>query len=742
MGRRINFKNKKKFFLLIGSFLVCLSALTSQAAVLSPELQSALSSLGDEGNEDEISVIVTLSDKPNIHIIKDQDRRLRRSKIIRHLKDKADRSQKASQTFLEGQKGEEDQISLVDQWISRYGIAADVIRQLAAFTGVESIRLDATIQAPEVTYETSTLSEWNLNAIGAPELWSLGYTGQGVVIASVDTGVDVDHPDLNSRWRGGDNSWYDPNGEHATPYDANGHGTQTMGIMVGGNARGTAIGVAPDAKWIAVKIFDDGGTSSLSVIHQGFQWLLDPDDDPDTDDAPDIVNNSWWVGDTEGNCFPEFQNDVDTLRSAGIALVFAAGNSGPGSQTSVSPANNTNAFPVGAIDSSNNIASFSSRGPSACGGSTYPIMVAPGVSVRTSDLTFGGVFPNSYAVVSGTSFSAPHISGAMALLLSAFPNLSLSKLEWSLRSSAIDLGKSGPDNTYGHGMVDVVQAYHHVVNSLQADFDGDGKNDMAVYRTATGSWFVYPSGGGAIYGVGFGGDPSDRPVPGDYDGDGKTDIAIYRSGSWFILPSSTGVAYGIGFGGDASDKPVPADYDGDGKTDIAIYRSGSWFILPSSTGVAYGIGFGGDASDKPVPADYDGDGKTDIAIYRSGSWFILPSSTGVAYGIGFGGDASDKPVPADYDGDGKTDIAIYRSGSWFILPSSTGTPYGIGFGGDPSDKPVPADYDGDGKTDIAIYRSGSWFIYPSSSGPSGIYGVGFGGDLTDLPVVINPAAYM
>jgi hypothetical protein len=273
------------------------------------------------------------------------------------------------------------------------------------------------------------------------------------------------------------------------------------------------------------------------------------------------------------------------------------------------------------------------------------------------------------------------------------------------------------------------------------DFDGDVGSDISIYRVSTGEWLINPSLTGTPYGIGFGGDPSDKPVPADYDGDGKTDIAIYRSGSWFIIPSSTGVAYGIGFGGDASDKPVPADYDGDGKTDIAIYRSGSWFIIPSSTEVAYGIGFGGDASDKPVPADYDGDGKTDIAIYRSGSWFIIPSSTGVAYGIGFGGDASDKPVPADYDGDGKTDIAIYRSGSWFIIPSSTGVAYGIGFGGDASDKPVPADYDRDGKTDVAVYRAtnGSWFVLPSSSGTP--YGVSWGGDPNDIPLTTIWALY-
>jgi hypothetical protein len=136
------------------------------------------------------------------------------------------------------------------------------------------------------------------------------------------------------------------------------------------------------------------------------------------------------------------------------------------------------------------------------------------------------------------------------------------------------------------------------------DFDGDGKTDIAVYRSSTGAWYVSPSGGGSPYGVGWGGDASDKPTPGDYDGDGKTDIAVYRSstGAWYVSPSGGGSPYGVGWGGDASDKPTPGDYDGDGKTDIAVYRSstGAWYVSPSGGGAPYGFGWGGDASDKPV----------------------------------------------------------------------------------------------------------------------------------------------
>ncbi len=196
----------------------------------------------------------------------------------------------------------------------------------------------------------------------------------------------------------------------------------------------------------------------------------------------------------------------------------------------------------------------------------------------------------------------------------------------------------------------------------------------------------------------------------DFDGDVKTDISIYRSGAWYILRSSDGGVTMTAWGGLAQDVPVQADYDGDGKTDIAVYRSGTWFILRSSDGGATVTDWGGLTQDVPVQADYDGDGKTDIAVYRSGTWFILRSSDGGATVTEWGGLTRDVPVQADYDGDGKTDIAVYRDGLWFIRRSSDSGQIMVGWGGTLADVPVQADYDGDGRADLAVYRSGMWFI--------------------------------
>ena len=235
--------------------------------------------------------------------------------------------------------------SVVPLWIVNQvavRAAPSVIKELAARPEVREVRPDFTIQAPAPLTASGAAAtapaapEPNVALVNAPALWDLGFRGQGIVVANMDTGVDATHPDLAGRWRGGTNSWYDPNGEHpTTPTDVNGHGTWTMGAMVGGDAGGTSIGVAPDARWIAVKIFNDRGTTTSTMIHRGFQWLLDPDGNPATADAPNVVNDSWTM--SVGGCNLDFQLDLRNLRAAGILPVFSAGNYGPSPGTVLEP---------------------------------------------------------------------------------------------------------------------------------------------------------------------------------------------------------------------------------------------------------------------------------------------------------------------------------------------------------------------------------------------------------------------
>jgi bacillopeptidase F len=238
-----------------------------------------------------------------------------------------------------------------------------------------------------------------------------------------------------------------------------------MGLILGGDLSGSPIGMAPGASWIAAKIFDNSGAATLSAIHESMQWLLDPDDDSETDDAPDIVNNSWSLLNSADECDVEFQEDLVILRAAEIVVVFAAGNSGPNSSTSTSPADNSPVrVAVGSVDESWTIDSSSARGPSACTGSFFPHVVAPGVAVVSTDLTFGGFFPDRYLSVSGTSFAASHVAGAFALLKSSVPGATLEELEAAMQETTYDLGAPGPDNQYGAGLIDVAAAHFRLVS--------------------------------------------------------------------------------------------------------------------------------------------------------------------------------------------------------------------------------------------------------------------------------------
>ncbi len=391
-------------------------------------------------------VIVVLKSQADIGGLRIADRPARVAAVVRTLHAHADRTQKDLRKLLSGRQVED----VTPLWIVnaiRLRATPAVLRELAARPEVREIQPNTTVQAP-ATVTTSTV-EPNLSVVRAPAMWDMGFRGQGVVVATMDTGVDSSHPDLSSRWRGGANSWYDPNGQHSTPTDVNGHGTQTMGVMVGATT-----GVAPDAKWIAVKIFNDRGTATTTGIHQGFQWLLDPDGNPATADAPNVVNASWTM--SGAGCTLTFQPDLRTLRSAGILPVFAAGNYGPSAGTIYSPANLPEAFAVGDTDNTDALDPYSSRGPSACAGAVAPKLVAPGVGIRTTDL-YG-----LYATDTGTSVAAPHVAGALALLLNAFPGLSADRQETALMNGAVPLGAA---NDYGRGRLDILSAYQWLVST-------------------------------------------------------------------------------------------------------------------------------------------------------------------------------------------------------------------------------------------------------------------------------------
>ena len=263
------------------------------------------------------------------------------------------------------------------------------------------------------------------------------------------------------------------------------------------------------------------------------------------------------------------------------------------------------------------------------------------------------------------------------------------------------------------------------------DFDGDGREDVSVFRPSDGTWYVTCSCQG-YRGVRFG-MAGDVPVAADYDGDGTTDLAVYRAGTWYINRSSDG-QLGVFQFGTAGDIPTVGDYDGDEKADVSVWRAseGQWYILRSSDGQFIGRAAGGEGS-KPVPADYDRDGKTDIAIYHAGQWWIDHSSTADEnFTVTQFGSATDIPLTGDFDSDGKDDLTVFRAseGMWYQQLSAAGYK-GVKWGIE-TDSPVPADYDGDGRTDLAVYRGGMWYIMQSTTNT--YIGVSWGLP-TDLPAV-------
>ncbi|MBP6004799.1 MAG: DUF1906 domain-containing protein [Pyrinomonadaceae bacterium] len=266
-----------------------------------------------------------------------------------------------------------------------------------------------------------------------------------------------------------------------------------------------------------------------------------------------------------------------------------------------------------------------------------------------------------------------------------------------------------------------------IPKNRNADFDGDLKSDVSVFRPDIGAWYAMNSSSGTVTGLIFG-SPTDTPAPGDFDGDGKTDFAVFRpsEGTWHWL-SKSGIYTSKAFGSNG-DVPVPADYNGDGKADYAVFRpsTSTWYIANSDSLNTITYSQFGQAGDKPARADYDGDGKADIAVFRpngaNGAEWWVQKSTGGLFATQFGS-ATDNAAPADYTGDGKADIAFWQpsTGFWYILRSEDYSYYAFPFGST-GDIPAPGDFDGDGKSDASVFRpsNGVWYMLRSQAGFSAV----------------------
>ncbi|MEO0082010.1 MAG: S8 family serine peptidase [candidate division WOR-3 bacterium] len=336
-----------------------------------------------------------------------------------------------------------------------------VVRALAAREDVDLVFDDHRFRLNDPVIQDATDSPaWNVFMVKADSCWAEGYTGAGVVVGNIDTGVEVTHPAFGGRWRT-ENGWFDAVNGESVPYDDNGHGTHVMGTMCGGDGLGPFpddIGIAPGATFICAKGFDDNGTGTESDILECFDWMA-------AVGRPDVLSNSWCrLSRLSTTYFPNIIN----LINLGIKVVFAIGNSGPSPNTSYPPGSYPNVISAGAVARADTIAKFSSRGPAP--DTTVwrdtvnwlrpdwnlinPTISAPGVNIRSA--APGG----GYQDMSGTSMACPHVAGCVALMLQKAPHLSQREI-FNIIADHADhppAGEPYPNNNYGWGRLNCKQA--------------------------------------------------------------------------------------------------------------------------------------------------------------------------------------------------------------------------------------------------------------------------------------------
>ena len=411
----------------------------------------------------------------------------RRAAWMKMLQATADRSQADLVDYLKARRVEYQSFWINNTlWVRA---TPQVLQSISQRTDVNFVYADTALPQPlpQTRPDNGALRavEWGVNKIRAPLVWAAGVRGAGVTVAGQDTGVRWDHAALKAKYRGWNGSianhnynWHDAIHSGAvascpsnstTPCDDNDHGTHTVGTMVG--AAGTnQIGVAPDAKWIACRNMKSG-VGTPSTYTECMQWFLAPTNSanasPDPSKAPDIINNSWGCPTSEG-CTPRtiLQSAVNALVDGGIFFVVSAGNDGSGCGTITDPpAVYQKSFTIGSTTSSDALSSFSSRGPVSGATFNKPDAVAPGSSVRSS------LKNGSYGSMSGTSMAGPHVAGAAALLISAYPSLRghPDQIGDLLRSTAVHVSSTQvcggipstnfPNPVQGDGRIDVYAAY-------------------------------------------------------------------------------------------------------------------------------------------------------------------------------------------------------------------------------------------------------------------------------------------
>jgi len=329
------------------------------------------------------------------------------------------------------------------------------LAKIAANPNVEGIVENIVIQLEQPIASTKAVKTdeskqtYGLQKIKAQSAWEQGLTGKGVIVGVIDTGIDETHPDLAGKVILNKDFTKDGN-----TTDHHGHGTHVSGTIAGGSASGKSIGVAPEAQIMMAKVFDKKGGATMDNLLKAMEWFLDPDGDPNTNDSPRVVSNSWGAN---SQFSYGFRNIIRTWKRFEIFPNFAAGNSGFYFSINA-PGAYPFSYAIGAVDENQKVTSFSSRGPTIWWESKWypqfikkPDVSAPGLDVYSS--MPGG----KWSRMSGTSMATPHVAGVIALMLQANPDLTVADMQEILDTTAKDLGSNGKDNRYGHGIVQVDQ---------------------------------------------------------------------------------------------------------------------------------------------------------------------------------------------------------------------------------------------------------------------------------------------
>ena len=289
-------------------------------------------------------------------------------------------------------------------------------------------------EVPLQVFAASTAEQpfpWGVAKIGTTDAWKTT-KGKGVKVCILDTGCDLNHPDLKD----GIAMARDFTGSQSGPSDINGHGTHCAGsVGARGGDRGGIWGVAPECTFLIGKVLGDSGNGSTGGIAQGIDWA--------TANGADVISMS--LG---GGHAANMQAACERAVAAGVLVIAAAGNSGPGQNTVGYPGGYSSCVCIGATDVNDNIANFSSRGAAL-------FVSGPGVNVRSC-------YPGSrYATMSGTSMATPHLAGCAALWVAANPTLPKTQrnaaFREAIKGTSIDLGPVGRDTAFGFGRVDLTK---------------------------------------------------------------------------------------------------------------------------------------------------------------------------------------------------------------------------------------------------------------------------------------------